>query len=351
MLGGYSATGWDPATSRFPYFRGAAGTSTSSAVQEPALLRNRQYEGTLHDKINTKEVVMVSKHLILLTIAAFATFWTIGQLGPISPTEASGDQADMHSFSPNTLKRFSGTTIYFGHQSVGSNIMEGVKNLILRFPQIQLEVIELDDPSLMKPGLFAHGSIGENWHPIKKIEDFESKMNAGLAKTVDIAFFKFCYIDMMADQDAVAVFEKYRETMARLREAYPDTRFVHVTIPLTVAQTGPKAVIKKLINRAPGGYLDNIKRNEYNRMLLATYEGKEPVFDLARVEATRPDGSIATFEWKGQSYYRLVPEYASDGRHLNETGRQHTAEKLLTLLATVETPSNLAAGKAESAEN
>jgi hypothetical protein len=105
-----------------------------------------------------------------------------------------------------------------------------------------------------------------------------------------------------------------------------------------VVQTGPKAFVKKIIGKAPGWYLDNVKRNSYNEKVRKAYSGKEPLFDLALVEATRPDGSLATFEWQGQSFQQLVPEYGSDGRHLNETGRQYVAEQLLVFLARTLSP-------------
>jgi hypothetical protein len=137
----------------------------------------------------------------------------------------------------------------------------------------------------------------------------------------------------MADQDNDQVFTAYQQTMSDLKRKYPQTTFIHVTVPLTVVQTGWKVPIKKLIGKAPGGYLDNIKRNQFNQMLIGAYAGNEPVFDLARVEATRPDGSVATFEWEGQTYLRMSGDYASDGRHLNAQGRRYAAEQLLVFLA------------------
>jgi hypothetical protein len=70
---------------------------------------------------------------------------------------------------------------------------------------------------------------------------------------------------------------------------------VHFTNPLTQRQTGPKAWIKKIIGRPIGGVDDNIKRNKYNDMLINQYEGKEPIFDIAKIESTFPDSSRFSF--------------------------------------------------------
>ena len=63
------------------------------------------------------------------------------------------------------------------------------------------------------------------------------------------------------------------------------------------------------------------------------YKDKEPIFDLAQIESHYPDGRPMTFSTQGETYYALVPEYASDGRHLNELGSRRVGEQLLIMLA------------------
>jgi lysophospholipase L1-like esterase len=70
-------------------------------------------------------------------------------------------------------------------------------------------------------------------------------------------------------------------------------------------------------------------------LLRKNYEGKEPVFDLARIESTRPDGTRETFTQDGKTYYALVPAYTKDGGHLNKLGRKKVAEQLLLLLVSL----------------
>ena len=85
-----------------------------------------------------------------------------------------------------------------------------------------------------------------------------------------------------------------------LKEAYPETIFIHVTMPLTSIQTGPKAWVKKIIGRQIRGIDDNIKRNQFNDMLRKEGEGKAPIFDLAKIESTLPDGTRSLSRKNGE---------------------------------------------------
>ncbi len=92
---------------------------------------------------------------------------------------------------------------------------------------------------------------------------------------------------------------------------------------------------RRALGKAPGGYADNIRREQFNELMRREYTGREPIFDLAAVESTAPDGARQTFEFQGQRGLALFPPYASDGRHLGEAGRRRVAEELLVLLASL----------------
>ena len=79
-------------------------------------------------------------------------------------------------------------TIYFGHQSVGFNIMDGVEKVLEKNPFIKLRVVDSDDPSDLQKGVFAHSKIGENNKPVTKIEGMQRFMKREGANQVDIAF-------------------------------------------------------------------------------------------------------------------------------------------------------------------
>ncbi len=138
---------------------------------------------------------------------------------------------------------------------------------------------------------------------------------------------------MQADTDVKDIFSSYNGSIAQLEKKYPGMTIIHFTNPLTQRQTGIKASIKKIIGRPIGGVEDNIKRNEYNEMLIKQYEGKEPIFDIAKIQSTFPDGTRCSFTKDGKKYYSMVPEYTTDGGHLNEIGRKKVAEQFLILLA------------------
>lgn len=231
-------------------------------------------------------------------------------------------------------KALSQKTVFFGHQSVGFNIIEGVEDIKNeKIDTIDLNILEAMELENHKNGVFAHFKVGENKDPLSKINDFAERMEQNRAAAPDVAFFKFCYVDINAETDTQAVFNAYKETMQSLRESFPETTFVHVTVPLRIVQMGVKAWIKKLIGKPIGGYADNIARNRFNELLRREYSQTAPVYDLAKAESTTPDGSRCEFTRDGKAYYALVPAYTEDGGHLNAAGRKAAAEELLVCLA------------------
>jgi len=233
----------------------------------------------------------------------------------------------------SSWKKLSERRTYFGHQSVGFNIVDGLKDVMKENPQIRLNVVETNNPEDFNAPFFAHSTLGKNTEPLSKIDAFANYMERGIGDKVDIAFFKFCYVDVTVMKDVDKVFTHYKNTMSRLKKTYPKTAFVHVTVPVTSIQSGIKAWIKKIIGRPIGGYEDNIKRNRFNKMLRKEYGGKDAIFDLAKIESTFPDGRRASFTKDGKAYYAMVPHYTHDGGHLNKLGRKIAAEQLLVLMA------------------
>lgn len=237
-------------------------------------------------------------------------------------------------------EKLSQKKIYFGHQSVGFNIIDGIKDLIKENPQVKLNIVETADQADFNDGLFAHSKVGKNTDPGSKIDAFANILDKGIGKKADIAFFKFCYVDVRTETEVRNVFSDYRNIMSKLMNAYPDTKFVHVTVPLTSKPTGfqglvrsAKDSIKKIIGRPVRGVDDNIKRNEYNKMLRKEYEGKGSLFDIAKIQSAFPHGTRCMFNKGGKTYYSMVPEYTYDSGHLNETGRKKVAEQLLIFFA------------------
>lgn len=274
----------------------------------------------------------VSRHGIsLLLLALFGMLLAAGCGQENSTTEAKVLDA-MTDLNEASLAQLAGTRIYFGHQSVGGNILDGMQQLAERNPGLQLHFLHLGGGGAIpaEGGWIADSYIGNNADPDAKNRDFSSML--ATLPPVNVAFYKYCYLDIDPRTDVHALFRNYRETIERLQSEYPATTFVHVTAPLTVLQRGPKAWVKTLIGRDISGHADNMKRHEYNELLRQQYLGKEPLFDLARLESTRPDGTRMSFEAGGQTYYALVPGYTPDDGHLNAVGQAYIASELLGFL-------------------
>jgi len=231
------------------------------------------------------------------------------------------------------LLRLSQRRIFFGHQSVGMNLLDGVREIAGRYPDVPLRIVETRAGAELPAGTFAHAYMAANGNPDLKLESFNQALSSGIGSAADVALVKFCYVDFSATTDAAGLFARYQATLSALRNRHPRTVFVHVTAPLTTVQGGPKAALKRLLGRPPGGVAENAKREEFNELLRRSYQGKEPVFDLARLESTEPDGRRELHEWNGGKVPALLAAYSDDGGHLNEKARLRFARELIALLA------------------
>ena len=225
--------------------------------------------------------------------------------------------------------------IYFAHQSVGANILQGVTELA-RAQDVPLRIVRVPRASDVPTPGFGHFFVPENGAPLEKLANFETALGADAG--IDIALIKFCYVDIDANTDAAMLFARYQATVAKLRSQNPRTIFVHVTLPLTTVQTGPKAFAKRLLGRAPYGTIENVRREQYNALMRRAYAGREPLFDLARLESHAPDGTLVTVAWEGSTAPAMASDYTDDGGHLNARGRDLAARELVRVLAAAARP-------------
>lgn len=235
---------------------------------------------------------------------------------------------------PLAWKNLAEKRVFFGHRSVGNNILQGIREILDQASQIKLTVVEASSPDKYASPIFGHSAIGENGNPKSKVDAFSSVLSSGVGYVADIAFFKFCFADITADTNVEETFRYYKDAVAELKAKYPKTVFLHVTVPLTVTRTTVKTRLKKAIGmKRIWEYDHNIQRNLFNRLLRQEFADSGLLFDLEEAESTYPDGRRCSFSLHGQVYYALVPEYSDDGGHLNALGRRMVAEKLLLLLA------------------
>jgi lysophospholipase L1-like esterase len=228
------------------------------------------------------------------------------------------------------LEQVSRARVFFAHMSVGANVLDGVA----RVPDSGLRLLELDagKPNELAPATFSHALFGQNGDPDAKLRAFETLLNERLTPAPDVALMKFCYADLNAATDTRGLFTRYREMIERLQRAHPATVFVHVTAPLTVRDTGAKDLVKRLTGFKDGFAGANLRRDEYNDRLRASFRDA-PVFDLASVESTWPDGRAERFTRGGESRASLVPAYSDDGQHLAPAGQDRAARALIHALA------------------
>lgn len=240
---------------------------------------------------------------------------------PYQPPTASAEQ----------LHAVSHARVFFAHQSVGSNIVDGVPAVYqaknLPAPEFtQLAAAGADDNLL-------EVQIGENGDPLGKIAEFDELIRSGLGNTINVAVLKLCYVDVQEGTDVQKIFNQYRDTLAGLRSDYPNVEFVPATVPLTTLD-GPLDTVKAWLGRGDGfGPGDNLVREELNALLRAEYAGTGLLFDIAAIESTTLHGDRVTGRHNGNIYYALEETYASDTAHLNPKGAAVVADSFLAVVA------------------
>jgi hypothetical protein len=250
---------------------------------------------------------------------------------PMQTTDAFAN--GLKSIPPETWNALSHKRIYFGHQSVGYNIVEGISRLEKDNPEIRLTLKETSDPRQITPGTFAHSRIGKNQEPLSKIAGFRQVMDSGVGNEVDVAFLKFCYVDFDERTDIDSLFQAYRSAMTALETAHPNVAFVHLTVPLQQFQFTWKPRLMRLLGMPVYGEAASRARLAFNEKMRAAYGKGNRLFDLADWESTSQDGNPYRVKIGGELLPSLVPEFTDDGGHLNSVGQVHVSRQLIRFLA------------------
>lgn len=280
-----------------------------------------------------KKIADPNMYPIRLYIMIFALLFLIIAFGCEKKMETKNMEVDMTDIKDVEIAALVNKRILFGHASVGNNIIEGIQDIITadnRFKNLRIKEFKPGD-RLDEPGIY-HFGLNKNGFPKKKSDHFvQSLIENDIGAKTDIAFFKYCYVDIEMDANVDDLFKYYTDTVESIHKQYPNIKLMHVTTPLYSHGMGMKGLIKRLIKTDH----HNIKRNEFNEKLIEKYKEIDPVFDLAAVGSTYPDGSKTSFKYKGKTYYSLANEYTYDGGHLNKTGRYLAAKKLLKTLSEI----------------
>lgn len=256
----------------------------------------------------------------------------------MTPTESGTDV--LGSVAPPAWERLATRRVFFGHKSVGRNVMAGVRRVVEARPDLGVRLVTTDDPSSVDGPALMDAEIGENRHPGTKDRAFADVLDAGFGEEAgSVALYKYCYVDMRPGADPEELFESYSSHVDALKDRHPHLIFAHVTMPLCRARGGWKEWLKIRLGRTTQTVL-NYARNRYNELLRMRYGGVDPVFDLAHLESVRRDGTRAHTRHRGRDVYMLAPEWTYDGGHLNEEARERFGERFLAFLAGIERPEN-----------
>jgi hypothetical protein len=227
-----------------------------------------------------------------------------------------------------------GKRIFFGHQSVGINLLDGIREITASRPTITLTIAETRDPRAFGGGgVLGHAKVGKNRQPALKISDFRSVIDGPVGERLDIAILKLCYVDVMADADVEGLARQYIDMIKAERQARPAVRFVAMTIPLTSVRSGLKESVMARLGRGATDFQDNAARHRLNEILRGALTEPGALFDLAAAESTYPDGRLNVVSRDGMSVPAMIPDYTDDGGHLGAVGRKAVCQRLLAFLA------------------
>ena len=256
------------------------------------------------------------KYARIVAMALLTT--TLLSLGLAGCSGDAGTAVDAKFIAPTAAEwqRLEKMHIVFGHQSVGANLIAGVKLLAA---EQDAAITFADTPASDNAVVIRQFYIGSNGNPQSKLDAFDQALAAGAAEGANVAEMKFCFVDFPDNVDPKQLAQSYIQQTDVLSARYPNIIFLATTSPLTTIQTGPKAWLKRVMGKLPAGYQENVRRHEFNQTLRSHFGNSSQLFDLAAVESGHGKSG---FEYNGQSVEALAPEISDDGGHLNIRGQR-----------------------------
>lgn len=212
------------------------------------------------------------------------------------------------------LEALRGRALFFGHHSVGRDILDGVAELAAE---------------TRVPVVIDEGPVGHNQRPLDKFKDFERQV---LARRDEVVAMKLCFVDFRPDTHVDALVAAYLETVARIRAARPDVTILHITPALTAREMHLRARINRFLGRQVWEDDANLRRLEFSERVRAAFP-RDPFLDLGAVESTRPDGAREMHLVGTRLVPMMWPGYTDDGGHLNALGRRWAAQAFVRAFA------------------
>ena len=178
----------------------------------------------------------ISIRVIATALAAIIIGCSGGSMPDGNNTYKNLDQVPASAWDNLATKK-----IFFGHQSVGYNILDGVGVFLKEHHSVRLNIVQSTDKADLRKGTLEHFTVGENGKPESKIDAFAEILNDGIAGKAHAAALKFCYLDFNKSTDTGKIFEKYKTTIENIKKTFPSLKIIHMTVPLLTRQTGPRA--------------------------------------------------------------------------------------------------------------
>ena len=212
-------------------------------------------------------------------------------------------------------------SFYFAHASVGVGMYQALQTLHdenpTRYPLGVVSVSGTAAPATVSPGMVYEdyrGNPDGGW--TEKVDMFAGQLSNGWGARSKVVMNKFCYIDVSTELNYYAISNVNHTAMSELESLYPNTTFVYMTIPLTIADPGDE-----------NSLWYNRWRTEFNDQLRAwTRANNKALFDVADIQAWSTTGTQTTFIMDGQTYQSLTPQYAGpDSQHPNDLGSRQLA--------------------------
>lgn len=220
---------------------------------------------------------------------------------------------DPASLSDAEIAAAAALDVYLEHASVGyymttTESFEALETLNARYSCGQVhweDNSESDWYDFPEPAWYdTNNGLGDlyrgNPPAADKVSGFVDSMNynsGALAGKLDVAMFKYCYIDTPAS--AQDLFDATRSAMEGLQAAYPGVTFVWWTMPID----------------SPEG---NSRRQAFNDLVRSYCEDNgQWLFDIAAIESHDDSGAIHV---DSDGYEIVYSAYTDDGGHPNAAG-------------------------------
>ncbi len=256
---------------------------------------------------------MKSNSLVLILAWVLLTLGACAQatLGPSKSTGTTTYKVINHSnYNPadifdSLITQAANLDGYFQHASVGENICGGLDALALE--QGSRYKMDRTGNGVTPPTWFdTHSGLADysrgNPGASEKINLFTTAIeNQVLATKVQVATYKFCYIDN--PEDAQTLFNEAQAAMENLEATYPQVAFVWWTMPIETS--------------------GNLQRQLYNNLVRSYCSTNQKwLLDIADLESHDEAGVLSK---DSDGLELLVDVYSADGGHLNALGSRKVA--------------------------